>query len=234
MILRRSRRRSSRRSSLAAGRFEIEQKGFDLLLDAMARLEGGDARLVLLGDGPLRVRLAAHAARLGIADRVSMPGHVATIREALDQARLYVVSSDYEGYPAVAIEALAAGVPVVATDCSPAMREILCDPIRGTIVPSGDTAALAAAIDARLGASPPARALLAATVIGHRIGPIAGQYLDLFDRITGRTCRYRGLPHRRQYPDLARFCDDKGRGSLILACMRACGGQKGSRNAAWA
>jgi glycosyltransferase involved in cell wall biosynthesis len=112
-----------------------------------------------------------------------MPGHVDDIREALDRARLCVISSDYEGCPAVAIEALAAGVPVVATDCSPAFREILGDRHLGTIVPTGDAAALAAAIDARLTGSPAERAALAASVIGHRIGPIAGAYLALFDRL---------------------------------------------------
>jgi glycosyltransferase involved in cell wall biosynthesis len=123
------------------------------------------------------------ARRLGLGGRISMPGYVDDIRAALDRARLCVISSDYEGYPAVAIEALAAGVPVVATDCSPAMLAILSDPRLGTIVPTGDAAALAAAIDARLASVPADRAALAATVTGHRIGPVAADYLALFDRL---------------------------------------------------
>jgi glycosyltransferase involved in cell wall biosynthesis len=167
---------------LAAGRF-VEQKRFDLLLDAMARLGTRAARLVLLGDGPGRGALSAQARRLGIDQRVAMPGHVDDIRSMLDRARLCVISSDYEGYPAVAVEALAAGVPVVATDCSPAIREIVADPVLGTVVPTGDAAALAAAIDARLGGMPANRTVLARTVAGHRIGPIANEYLALFDRL---------------------------------------------------
>jgi glycosyltransferase involved in cell wall biosynthesis len=168
---------------VAAGRF-VAQKRFDLLLDAMARLATGDARLVLLGEGRGRAALSAQAGRLGIAERISMPGHVDDIRATLDRARLCVISSDHEGYPAVAVEALAAGVPVVATDCSPAIREILTDPDLGAVVPPGDAAALAAAIDARLAGPPADRAALAGTVTGHRIGPIAQIYLALFDRLT--------------------------------------------------
>ncbi len=168
---------------VAAGRF-VAQKRFDLLLDAMARLATGDVQLILLGDGPGRTVLTAQAMRLGLGARVSMPGHVDDIRAALDRARLCVISSDYEGYPAVAVEALAAGVPVVATDCSPAIREILTAPALGTVVPPSDAAALAAAIDARLSGLPASRAALAGTVTGHRIGPIAGDYLALFDRLT--------------------------------------------------
>jgi len=167
---------------IAAGRFVV-QKRFDLLLAAMARLATADARLVLLGDGPGRAALSAQVRRLGLVGRVAMPGHVDDIRAALDGARLCVISSDYEGYPAVAVEALAAGVPVVATDCSPAIRELLGDPALGTIVPPRDAAALAAAIDARLSGPPPVRAALARSVTGHRIGPIAAEYLALFDRL---------------------------------------------------
>ena len=167
---------------VAAGRF-VAQKRFDRLLDSMARLATRDARLTLLGDGPARAALSARARRLGLVGRVTMPGHVDDVRGAFDSARLCVISSDYEGYPAVAIEALAAGVPVVATDCSPAIREILTDSILGTIVPTGDDAALAAAIDARLSCPPAERAVLAEAVADHRIGPIAGDYLALFDRL---------------------------------------------------
>ena len=168
---------------VAAGRF-VPQKRFDLLLDAMSRLATADARLILLGDGPGRAELAAWVGRLGLDGRVSMPGHVDDIRATLDGARLCVISSDYEGYPAVAVEALAAGVPVVTTNCSPAIGEILPDPALGTIVPLGNAIALAAAIDARLAAPPADRAVLAASVADHRIGPIAADYLALFDRLT--------------------------------------------------
>jgi glycosyltransferase involved in cell wall biosynthesis len=167
---------------VAAGRF-VAQKRFDLLLEAMAHLATPAAELILLGDGPARAALSARARRLGLGARVVMPGYVDDIRDALDRARLCVISSDYEGYPAVAIEALAAGVPLVATDCSPAIREILSKPSLGTVVPPGDASALAKAIDAQLSAPAPDRAMLAGSVTGHRIGAIARDYLALFDRL---------------------------------------------------
>jgi glycosyltransferase involved in cell wall biosynthesis len=167
---------------VAAGRF-VAQKRFDLLLDAIARLTTPDAQLILLGEGPARAILTARMRRLGLDGRVAMPGHVDDIRAALDRARLCVISSDYEGYPAVAVEALAAGVPVVASDCSPAIHELLGDPALGTIVPPRDAGALARAIDARLSAPPADRAALADAVTRHRIGPIAADYLALFDRL---------------------------------------------------
>jgi glycosyltransferase involved in cell wall biosynthesis len=168
------------RTILAAGRL-APQKDFDLALRAFARLPQ-PARLVILGEGPLRADLQRTAARLGVLDRVEMPGFVPDIRPWLDQARVFLLSSRYEGYGAVVIEALAAGRPVVSTDCTPATHELIGQVGCGAVIPVGDVQALADALGAALAAPPPDPATLAAAVDGHRIGPIANVYLEILDR----------------------------------------------------
>ena len=137
---------------LAIGRL-VPQKNLGLLLRAFA-LIGGDARLVILGDGPERARLERMATTLGIADRVEFLGHVPDPTPWLRKAALLVLSSDYEGVPAVIIEAMASGIPVVSTLCSRGIGELLDHGRLGRIVPRGDSVALAAAIESSL-ASPP-------------------------------------------------------------------------------
>ncbi len=163
---------------LAAGRL-VPEKGFALLIDAIAKLPRGTARLVIVGDGPEADALRRQSETLGLADRVELVGYVADIRPWLDAARLFVLASDFEGYPAVLVEALAAGRPVVATDCTPATR-LLDAPGAGMVVPLNDSEALARGISAMLVQSPPDPEALAALVAHHRIGAVAAAYLDLF------------------------------------------------------
>lgn len=133
---------------LCAGRM-VPQKNFRLALRAFAELGRGDARLVLLGDGPQRAALERQTAALGIADRVSFVGRVPDIAPWLARADAFLLSSAYEGYPAVLVEAIAAGVPVVTTACSPAIPEILFDTSFGTAA-APMPEALAAALQAVL------------------------------------------------------------------------------------
>lgn len=163
---------------LAAGRL-VPEKGFARLIDAFARLPVGAAQLVIVGDGPEAEALRRQSETLGLADRVKLVGYVADIRPWLDAARLFVLASDFEGYPAVLVEALAAGRPVVATDCTPATR-LLHAPGAGMVVPLNDSEALARAISAMLAQSPPDPEALAALVAHHRIGAVAAAYLNLF------------------------------------------------------
>lgn len=170
------------RTILAAGRF-VPQKNFDLAVRAFAMLPDREARLVILGDGPLRADLERTAHRLGVADRVHMPGWTPDIRPWLDGARLFLLSSDYEGYPAVIVEALAAGRPVITTDCTPAADELIRGKGRGAVTPRGDAAALAKALSAELSSAPPDPAALAEAVQAHRLDPVAKGYLALFDQL---------------------------------------------------
>jgi glycosyltransferase involved in cell wall biosynthesis len=137
---------------LSAGRM-VRQKRFDLLLRAFASSADPEATLTILGDGPLRSDLQELAFSLRVADRVHMPGH-ADIVEELRPSNLFVLSSDYEGLPAVLIEAIACNVPVVTTDSFHAAREIFGETRSCAVVPIGDPEALARAIDQCLAQRP--------------------------------------------------------------------------------
>jgi glycosyltransferase involved in cell wall biosynthesis len=141
------------RRFLAVGRL-APQKNFPLLLRAFARIAEPDDRLTILGEGPDRGKLEQLAARLGVQDQVLMPGHVGSTQEWLVGCDLFVLSSDYEGLPAVVVEALAAGVPIVTTDCSASMQGLLDHGRLGRLVPLRDEAALASAMAAPLAADP--------------------------------------------------------------------------------
>jgi glycosyltransferase involved in cell wall biosynthesis len=168
---------------LCAGRL-APQKDFLTAIRAFALVAAqSNLHLLILGEGPHRTKLEREAQRLGIADRVAMPGHVRGIGDYLAQADLFLMTSQYEGYPAVLIEAMAAGLPIVTTDCSLAIREIITCPQLGQVVPSRDPAAIAAAILAQLALPMPSAASSQAIVDGHRIGASAAAYLDLFDRV---------------------------------------------------
>lgn len=133
------------RHYLAVGRL-VPQKNFVLLFDAFALAAAAGDTLTVLGDGVERAALEQRAAALGIADAVRMPGHTDPLDPWLAQADVFVLSSIYEGVPAVVIEALAAGLPIVATDCCVAMPDLLGNGALGTIVPSDDCGSLARAM----------------------------------------------------------------------------------------
>ncbi|WP_085909934.1 glycosyltransferase [Kiloniella majae] len=122
------------------------QKGFDLLLTAFAKLEM-HASLVLLGEGPDRDLLSSQAENLGISDRVLMPGFVESPADWLAHSDLFVLSSRWEGFGHVIVEAMACGLPVVATDCPHGPRDIISNNESGLLVPIEDPILLAGAID---------------------------------------------------------------------------------------
>ncbi len=157
----------------------VAQKNWALPLDALA-LGAADVRLILVGDGPERATLEMRAAQLGLAGRVAFAGQVPDARPWMERARLLVLSSRFEGVPAVVVEALAAGLPVVATDCAPSIREMI-PPGHGLVVPPDDPAALAEAM-ARMLAHPPPP-LAPDALERYRIGPVGRRYLALFDAV---------------------------------------------------
>lgn len=132
---------------LAVGRL-ARQKRFDLLLEAFARGARPADRLAIVGEGSWRRRLEARAARLGIADRLLLPGHTGDLLPWFAHADALVMSSDYEGLPAVLVEALAAGLPVISTRSSAGVAALLDG--HGQTVETGDVPALAAALAADL------------------------------------------------------------------------------------
>ena len=134
---------------LAGGRHE-PQKGFDTLLGAFSRIDDEKVRLVLFGTGPETESLEAHAAALGIEECVSFPGFVDNPFAYMSSADLFVLSSEYEGFGLVLIEAIACGCPVVSTDCESGPAEILEGGAYGPLVPVGDKNALAEAMTTTL------------------------------------------------------------------------------------
>lgn len=161
---------------LAVGRLEI-QKDFPTLLRAFAHvLLEKPCRLLILGEGRERVALQSLAQALGISERVSLLGHVANPYAYMARCQVLVLSSRWEGFGNVIAEALAVGLPVVATDCPSGPREILADGAYGTLVPPGDAQALAQAILATL-AHPPAIAPLKARGACFSVDGCVDEYL---------------------------------------------------------
>ena len=104
------------------------------------------AQLVILGEGRLRQSLERKVRKLGLTDSVAMPGEVDDIAEWLARADVLVSTSAFEGSPAAIIEALAAGVPVVASRCPGGSAELLEQWPCGMLVPPSDPAATAQAV----------------------------------------------------------------------------------------
>ena len=120
------------------------EKGLLFLCDAVAALREKTAvpfRLVLLGDGPQRKRLARHIARKHLEDVVSLPGYREDVSSFLAQAHIYVSPSHAETMSYSVLEAMACALPVMATDAS---RPLLCENgVCGLTAPYGDVAAFA-------------------------------------------------------------------------------------------
>ncbi len=140
----------SRPYVIHVGRFS-GQKRHDLLLEAFGTL-GGAHRLVLLADDAPGLRSLIEAR--GLAGRVEVAGFQHNPFPWIAAADLLVLCSDHEGLPNVIIEALALGVPVVSTDCPSGPREILGAELPGSLVQTGDAAALAAAMSRALAKRP--------------------------------------------------------------------------------
>ena len=137
--------RIDRKLICAIGRL-AEQKGFDCLLDAFSKLHNENTDLVILGEGPLHEKLEEKARVLGVSERVHWQGFVSDPMHVLEHSSLFVLSSRWEGFGNVLVEALATGVPVVSTDCPGAPRALLRDGELGHLVPVDDPDALAGAI----------------------------------------------------------------------------------------
>lgn len=159
------------------------QKNWRLLVAAFARARQAGDTLTIVGEGSERRRLERQVTALGLGDCVRLPGHGAAA-PALAAADVFVLSSDYEGVPAVVIEALASGLPVVATDCSVSMRGLVGD--FGTLVPVGDAAALATAMQAQALPSAEMRARQAAAMRGFTAERAARAYARLFGDVARR------------------------------------------------
>jgi len=167
------------------------QKGFDLLLRAFAQVAPDRPawRLHLYGEGSQHDALACLAAQLAIADRVRFAGRVRDISGVYASADLFVMASRFEGFPNALTEAMAHGMPVIATDCPTGPREILTPSVDGLLVPSEDVRALATAMAQLMDDEPQRRALgLRSREITSRLSQeaIAAKWNELIARVLGR------------------------------------------------
>lgn len=182
---------------LGVGRL-APQKRWDRLVALLPRLSDPAVRLVILGEGRERAALERQASALGVADRLHLPGQAACPFAAMRAAALVALPSDFEGAPGVLREALSVGAPVVATDSSPAVREIVADARAGEVVPRGDADALLAALERRLRAGAPRPA--PAPQPGE---DAAARYLAVFDALVSARALSSpsglGLPARRAF-----------------------------------
>ena len=122
----------------AIGRLSSE-KGFDFLIDVFADLvsEGNDFYLVILGDGKLKITLKERAQTLGLTDRLLLPGYVTNAARYLKFFDLFILSSFTEGLPIVLLEAMAAEIPIVATNVG-GIAKVLNNGRAGRLVEPGN------------------------------------------------------------------------------------------------
>lgn len=173
---------------LACGRL-VPQKGYPVLLRAFAAVQNemDDVRLLIVGQGPLERDLKGLADELGIHERVSFLGFRDDVINLMRGADVFVLSSLWEGFGNVLVEAMSQGVPVIAADCAHGPAEVLQGGEAGVLVPVGDSSALAEAIT-RLLRDPEARARFRAEGLRRaadfEIDAISGQYAEIIRSIT--------------------------------------------------
>jgi glycosyltransferase involved in cell wall biosynthesis len=151
---------------LSVGRLRAP-KDFLTLVQAIAALEPGSARLRIAGDGPDRPALEAEIERTGLGEHVELLGDRDDVPELLAGADVFVLSSDSEGFPMSVLEAMAAGLPVVASAVG-GVPEAVRDGETGSLVPPRDAAALAEAL----------RRLVADPALRERLGDAGRQKVE--------------------------------------------------------
>lgn len=164
---------------VGVGRLE-PQKDFATLIQAFARMQGKTpCRLLILGEGSERAQLQAMIDAQGLASCVDLHGFVDNPYAYVARSDVFVLSSKWEGFGNVIVEAMAMGVPVVSTDCPAGPSEILDGGRHGRLVPVGDVEAMAEAIDGTLRGEPDRSALIE-EAMKYTPSACANEYLSAF------------------------------------------------------
>lgn len=158
------------------------------LIEAFAAARSSSWRLLLAGDGTMRPAAEQRVRELGIADRVAFLGVRNDVPDLLAACDVFVLASDWEGSPVAVIEAMASGLPVVATAVG-GVPELVENGVTGFLAPAGDTASLAAAL-ARLANDAPSRRQMAECArrraARFSIRGMIDAYSELFERVARR------------------------------------------------
>lgn len=182
----------SSRIVLAAGRFNV-QKAFDRLVYAWAKLpperiaEGWKLRIV--GDGEERAALSELVDRLGLSDSVELVAPVPDMRREYAGASIFALTSRYEGLPMVLLEAQASALPIVSMACKCGPKDVLSDGKSGMLIPDGDVAAFADALNALMTDDVRRREMSAAALLssGHYDEDVVMSIWDrLFRTLSGK------------------------------------------------
>ena len=176
---------------VAAGRLTW-QKGFDLLIDAFVPVarKHPDWRLQIYGDGVRRTKLSRRIIRQGVYNNVFLMGATQRLGEMMSRASVFALSSRYEGFGMVIVEAMSKGLPVVSTDCPRGPSEILDEGHDGLLVPNEDVAGLTRAMLELIEDDDKRTRFGAAALDKARafdIGVIGAQWVSLFDELASPT-----------------------------------------------
>lgn len=131
---------------IAVGRL-VEQKDYETLLTAFKLLKDKDAKLIILGKGPLEKKLKDLCISLDLCNRVSFLGFKKNPYKYMRRSDVFVLSSKCEGFGHVIVEAMACGTPVISTDCKSGPAEIIKNDEYGILVPMNNPKILAKQID---------------------------------------------------------------------------------------
>ena len=167
-------------------------KNHALLLKAFAKVSTlhPDYRVVLYGEGKCREELTALAEKLDIQDLIALPGLIGDVADHIEKAGIFVLCSDQEGMPNALLEAMALGIPCIATDCPcGGPRDLIEDGINGLLTPVGDVPHMEACLERMMNHPEEARIMgQKAAMVQQKYHPdaINEQWKDFFDWIMSR------------------------------------------------